>query len=242
MNNDAIWQAKHWGLGIGALMSMSGLIMAAPGNMQTWKKYESTDKFLGFDYNKSAIVRVSEPIPAGYKLVGYIRGNHEFKGLGATMMILGSTLLFGCATALKPEYERIERYNHLVRQSEFDLKDYEYRQEVEVERWDIDINAQKRISQKLQPPKSYYPPEDSDQPKLKGEPEFSRTATGFLAWLQQKAESKGNSFEVRWCCQQSFSGKKPTKEEVTTWITELIQIEQAEWLDEEKKNFRLLND
>ena len=40
--------------------------------------------------------------------------------------------------------------------------------------------------------------------------------------------------------QQSFGGKKATKEEIVNWVTELVNIEQAEWVDEEKKSFRLL--
>lgn len=241
MNNKAVWQLLHWGLGIGVVLSAAGLFMAAPDNMQTWKASKTTDKILGQTYTTITYLRVTEELPTGSKLIGYIRGKHELKGLGATMLILGSTLMFGCATVLKDKYERIERYNWMIRQSEFELGDYEYSREVEVERWSIDIDAQKRISNMQQPKASYYAETEDDQPKLKSEPEFSRTATGFLGWLQQKAETKGNSFEVRWCCQQSFNGKKPTKEEVTAWVTELIQIEQVEWLDEEKKNFRLLN-
>ena len=40
---------------------------------------------------------------------------------------------------------------------------------------------------------------------------------------------------------QSFGGKKSTKEEIMTWVTELVNIEQVEWVDEEKKSFRLLD-
>ena len=71
--------------------------------------------------------------------------------------------------------------------------------------------------------------------------QYKRNAIGFLAWLQQKSEKLGNTFEVRLCGMQSFSGKKSTKEEIITWVTELVQIEQVEWVDEEKKSFRLLN-
>lgn len=243
MNNKALWLAKHWGLGIGALMSFGGLIMAAPGNMQTWKISQVTtkDPFLGMSYTTTAITRLNEPVPNGYKPVGTIPDNHELKGLGTSMMILGSTLLFGCANSLTFEYERLETANWMIRRSEFELADLEYTQGVEVDRWAIELNAQQQISNMLQPPTSYYTTEN-EQPKLQPEPEFSRTATGFLAWLQQKAEKLGNNFSVRWCCQQSFVGKKPTKDEITTWVTELVQIEQAEWLDDEQKNFRLLND
>jgi hypothetical protein len=49
----------------------------------------------------------------------------------------------------------------------------------------------------------------------------------------------GRTFQfhkVRFC---TFAGQKLTSKEVTLWVTELVQLEQAEWLDSEKKNFRL---
>ncbi len=124
----------------------------------------------------------------------------------------------------------------MVRQSEFKLADLEYTQGVEVDRWAIELDAQQQISNMIQSPKSYYESED-EHPKT--EPEFSRTTTGFLAWLQQKSEKLGNTFEVRWCRQQSFVGKKPTQDEIITWVTELVNIEQVEW-EEEGKSFKLI--
>ena len=241
MNNKAVWLAKHWGLGIGAFMSISGLIMAAPGNMTAWEISQGSDKdpLLGMSYTTTITTRFNEPIPNKYKPIGTIQDNHELKGLGTSMMILGTSLILGCANSLKKEYERLETANWMVRQSEFKLADLEYTQGVEVDRWAIELDAQQRISNMIQPTKNYYDKED-EQPK--NEPDFSRTATGFLALLQKKAETLGNSFEVRWCMQQSFGGKKSTKEEIISWVTELVQIEQVEWLDQEKKSFRLLNE
>ncbi len=112
----------------------------------------------------------------------------------------------------------------MVRQSEFKLADLEYTQGVEVDRWAIELSSQQQIANMIQPPKNYY---DTENEQPKPEPEFSRTATGFLAWLQQKAEKLGNNFEVRWCGMQSFSGKKPTKEEIMTWVAELVNVELA---------------
>ena len=240
MNNKAVWLAKHWGLGTGILMTISGLVMASPGYMQSWVVSKGSNKLpiLEVKYDEIITTRFNEDVPRGYKPIKFIPDNHELKGLGTSMMILGTSLLFGCANALKKEYERLETANWMVRQSEFKLADLEYTQGVEVDRWAIELHAQQQISNMIQPPKSYYEQED-EQPKT--EPEFSRTATGFLAWLQKKAEILGNTFEVRWCRQQSFAGKKPTQEEIVTWVTELVQIEQAEWVDEDKKNFRLLD-
>ncbi len=94
MNNKVVWLAKHWGLGTGALMSISGLIMAAPGNMTTWNITQGSDKdpFLGTSYTTTAITRINETIPNKYKLIGTIQDNHELKGLGTSMMILGTIL------------------------------------------------------------------------------------------------------------------------------------------------------
>jgi len=242
MNSQAFWLVKHWGLGIGTLMSFGGLILAAPGNMQSWRISEVTEKdsLLGMSYTATAVTRLNESIPNGYKPVDSIHSDHELKGLGSSMMILGTTLLFGCASSLKPEYERLEKANWMVKRSEFDLADLEYTKGVEVDRYAIELDAQQQISNMIQPPKPYYEKQD-DQLKLKPEPEFSLNATGFLGWLLKKAGEKSNStFEVRWCCQQTWGGQKSSRDQIVTWVTELSQIEQAEWLDEEKKTFRLL--
>ena len=251
MNTKALWFAKHWGLGIGTLMAAGGLLMAAPGNMVTWRISQHTDNLFGDSLVSKAYTRINEKQPQGFKTVGILPDSHELKGLGVSSMVLGSCLLLSCSISLKKEYERLEKANWMIRQSEFELADHEYIQkveldkydtekEVEIDKWKIDLDTQTQISNMIQPPKSYYA-KSEDQPQLKPEPDFSRTATGFLAWLQQKAEKLGNNFEVRWCCQQSFGGEKSTKEEVLGWIEELTKIEQASWLDEEKKSFRLLN-
>ncbi len=241
MNNKAIWLAKHWGLGTGILMTISGLVMASPGYMQSWVISQGNNKIpiLQVKYDDIITTRFNEDVPSGYKPIRFIPDNHELKGLGTSIMLLGTSLLFGCANSLKKEYERLETANWMIRQSEFKLADLEYTQGVEVDRWAIELDAQQQISNMIQSPKSYY--ENVDE-QSKPEPEFSRSATGFLAWLQKKAETLGNTFEVRWCRQQSFAGKKPTQEEIVTWVTELINVEQAEWVDEEKKSFRLLNE
>ena len=241
MNNKAIWLTKHWGLGISTLMSISGLVMASPGYMQSWIVSQANNQapFFQIKYKTITITRFNEDVPRGYTPISFIPDSHELKGLGTSMMLLGTTLILGCANSLKKEYERLETANWMVRQSEFKLADLEYTQGVEVDRWAIELDAQQQISNMQQPPKNYYEKEDV-QPKL--EPEFSRTATGFLAWLQQKAEKLGNTFEVRWCGMQSFGGQKTSKEQIIIWVTEMIQIEQAEWVDEEKKSFRLLDE
>ena len=241
MNDKAVWLTKHWGLGIGVVMSISGLVIASPGYMQSWVVSQRSNKFPVFEvkYDEIITTRFNQEVLRGYKPIKFIADNHELKGLGTSIMILGTSLLFGCANSLKKEYQRLETANWMVRQSEFKLADLEYTQGVEVDRWAIELEAQQQISNMQQPPKSYYDKED-EQPKP--EPEFSRSATGFLAWLQQKSEKLGNNFEVRWCMQQSFAGKKPTKEEIMIWVAELVTVEQMEWLDQDKKNFRLLND
>ncbi len=231
----------YWGLGIGVLMSISGLIMASPGYMQSWVISQGSNKFPVFEvkYDEIITTRFNEDVPSGYKPISFIPDSHELKGLGASMMLLGTSLLFGCAQLLKKEYERLETANWMIRQSEFKLADLEYTQGVEVDRFAIEYDAQQQISNMQQPPKKYY---DTENEQPKPEPEFSRTATGFLAFLQQKAEKLGTTFEVRWCGMQSFGGKKSTKEEIMNWVAELVQIEQVEWVDEEKKSFRLLNE
>ena len=242
MNNKAIWLTKHWGLGIGILMTISGIVMASPGYMQSWVISQGSNKLpiLEVKYDEIITTRFNEDVPRGYKPIKFIPDNHELKGLGTSMMILGTSLLFGCANALKTEYERLETANWIIRQSEFKLADLEYTQGVEVDRFAIEYDAQQEISNMQQPPKKYYDIED-EQPKP--EPEFSRTATGFLAWLTKKAEERNsNIFEIKWCRVQSWAGQKYSTEQIISWVEELVNVEQVEWVDTEKKSFRLLND
>lgn len=237
---EGAWLLKHWALGLSSLVSFGGLFLAVPGNEVAWRAYQQTDKLLGVEYKMDEYYRADAVPPKKYQLIAILPDAKGLKGLGASLMLVGSTVLFMSANALKKEYERLELTNWAIRKSEFELTDYEYEQSVEVDRYAIDLQYQQQISDMLNPPTSYHP-EDTpqDQPKLQAEPEFSKTATGYLAWLQQKAAKLGNSFEVRWCCQQSFAGSKPTKAEVTGWVDELIAGGQTEWLDEEKKTFRL---
>ena len=242
MNNKAIWLTKHWGLGIGVLMSVTGLVMAAPGNMQSWVISQANNKtpFLQVKFKTIATTRLNEDIPKGYTPISFIADQHELKGLGTSMMLLGTSLILGCANSLKKEYERLERANWMVRQSEFTLADLEYTQGVEVDRWAIELDAQQQISNMQQPPKKYY---DTENEQSKPEPEFSRSATGFLAWLTKKAQERNsNTFEIKWCRVQSWAGQKYSTEQIISWVEELVNVEQLEWVDTEKKSFRLLNE
>jgi len=251
-NPQAIWLAKHWGLGIGVVLSLAGLGAATPGYMVTWRISERTDTVFGEKLTATAYTRMQERLPEGFRAVGILPDSHELKGLGVSALLLGSTLMLACCVALKKEYERLETANWMVRQSEFDLADNEYllttdldkydtEKRLEIDRWKIDLDTQTQISHMIQPPKSYYAKEEEDQARRGPEPEFSRTTPGFLAWLGQEKFSKfANQFEVRWCCQQSFPHKKLAAEEVRAFVDQLCEIGQAEWLDEQKNSFRLL--
>ena len=242
MNNKAVWLTKHWGLGTGILMTICGIVMASPGYMQSWVVSKGSNKLpiLEVNYNEIITTRFNEDVPRGYKPIKFIPDSHELKGLGTSMMILGTSLLFGCASALKEEYRRLETANWIIKQSEFELTDLKYSQNVEVNRWAIELHAQREISNLQQPPKKYYETEN-EQPKP--EPEFSRTATGFLAWLTKKAEERNsNTFEIKWCRVQSWAGQKYSTEQIINWVEELVNVEQVEWVDTERKSFRLLND
>ncbi len=94
MNNKALWLTKHWGLGIGTLMSISGLIMASPGYMQSWVISQANNKapFFQIKYKTVAITRAQEDVPRGYMPIRFIADNHELKGLGVSMMLLGTSL------------------------------------------------------------------------------------------------------------------------------------------------------
>lgn len=264
-NVKALWLAKHWGLGIGVVLTVTGLSAAAPGYMVTWRVSARTDTLFGEKLTQTSYTRLHEALPDGFKAVGVLPDSHELKGLGVSAMILGSSLMLACAVGLKREYARQERTNWALRQSEFDLDcitrqagielanheaqfgleldKYDIEKQAEIDKWKIDLDTQGQISNMLQPKQSYYAKEEEDQPRLKQEPEFSRTTPGFLAWLQQEKFAKlGRQFEVRWCCQQSFPGEKLKAEEVRGFVGELSGIGQAEWLDDAKNQFRLLLD
>ncbi len=246
-----IWVTQHWGIGIGLVSAVAGLVLAAPENMNTWQLYERkyTESLPGIPllssprkvtHRETFYLRPDELPPDGSKLIAVIPGNQEIKTLGVGLLLFGSSLTWAMAQALVPEYKRMEQLNWRIRRSEFELENVELEQNVEVQDFVIRISAEKEITRMLTAPKSYMGEEQESDEK---EPELTRTATGFFAWLQEKAKKNGsNDFEVRWCCSQSFAGKKSSKFEVTSWVDELAQMGATEWLDEEKKTFRLIND
>jgi hypothetical protein len=132
--------------------------------------------------------------------------------------------------------------NHKIRRSEWELEDVEVSQNTEVARWAIELDAQGDISRMLNPPTPYMEdePEDEESSAQKAiEPtKFSETYTGFLGWLHSKEIRQAT---VRDLAQRSFNGKKIPSEQIRRWVDELAGDGLAEWLDEEKREFRLLN-
>ncbi|MUH00353.1 hypothetical protein F7734_52030 [Scytonema sp. UIC 10036] len=242
MNQKFLWATKHWGLGVGASLAVVGIVLAAPENMNTWRRVEKTSEFFGQTYTESTYIRMDEIIPQGYEVTALAYGRHEMKALGAGLLFLGSAMVWGFAQALVPEYERLEKTNHRIRKSEFELEDIQIQQNTEVARWSIELDAQSDISKMLNPPKPYIEEsvedeEESEQKALEGA-KFSDTYTGFLGWLQSKEIRQAT---VRDLAQKSFNGKKIPSEQIRKWVDELCVDGLAEWLDEEKKEFRLLN-
>lgn len=247
MNDKFILASKHWGVGVGGCLAIAGLILAAPENMNTWRQVERSSQFFNQAYTETTYIRLSETVPAGYRVTSSTFGKHETKTLGVGLLLLGSAMVWGFAQALVPEYDRIERTNHKIRQSEFELQDVEIEQNTEVSRWAIELDAQTDISNMLNPPKAYLQDEDDEEDEeekerkaLKGSggAKFSETYTGFLGWLNSKDIRQA---KVRELAQLSFNGKKIPSEQIRKWVDELCVDELAEWLDEEKKEFRLLN-
>lgn len=244
MNEKFLWATKHWGMGIGGCMAIAGLVLAAPENMNTWQQVERSGQFLGQTYTENTYIRMGEALPSGYQVIGITLGKHETKALGTGLLFLGSAMVWGFAQALVPEYDRLEEINHKVRQSEFELEDIQINQNVEVQRWAIELDAQSDISAMLNPPKAYLQDEENDEEEeerkalLGGGTKFSETYTGFLGWLNSKEIRQAT---IRDLAQKSFNGKKNPSEQIRKWIDELCADGLAEWLDEEKKEFRLLS-
>jgi hypothetical protein len=245
MNEKFLWASKHVGIAVGGALAVTGLFLAAPKNMVTWRRVEQERTALGMNYAEVSYVRVGEALPKGFTVTRTIYGNHETKALGTALLFFGSTLVWGFSQALVPEYERIERTYHKIRQSEFELEDVQVTQNTEVARWAIELDAQGDISRMLNPPVPYIEEEadDEDEGTAGGhkaiEPsKFSETYTGFLGWLQSKEIRQAT---VRELAQKSFNGKKIPSDQIRRWVDELSVDGLAEWLDEDKKEFRLLN-
>jgi hypothetical protein len=242
MNDNFIWASKHGGIAIGGALAVTGLFLAAPQTMITWHKVENERKAFGMNYTEVTYVRAGETPPEGFTVTDTVYGSHETKALGTALLFLGSSLVWSFSQALVPEYERLERLNHKIRRSEWELEDVEVSQNTEVARWAIELDAQGDISRMLNPPTPYMEdePEDEESSAQKAiEPtKFSETYTGFLGWLHSKEIRQAT---VRDLAQRSFNGKKIPSEQIRRWVDELAGDGLAEWLDEEKREFRLLN-
>lgn len=239
MNPKFLWQSKHLGLGIGVSLTLLGLFLAVPENINSWKKVEKTYTIGGFAFQDITHIRMNEAIPEGFEVTEAIPGKTEYKALGTGLMFLGSVLSLCFSSILVKEYERIEQSNYRLRQSEFELEDLHRDQTTEVARWAIELDAQADISAMLNPPKAYLP-DSEDEPD---NDTFSETTFGFLAWLKTK-ELDFSKISVSKVTSLSFKSrengsKKLSVTQVRSFVDELISSNTTEWLDDKKSEFRL---
>lgn len=239
MNSKFIWQSKHWGIAIGCASAVTGLILAVPNNVNTWRQIEKHSQVLGYKYIDISYIRQNEIIPEGFEVTNLIPGQHGIKALGTGLLFMGCAMIWGFSQALSKDYERIEKTNWKIRQSEFELEDIQIDQNVEVQRWAIELDAQSDISNMLNPPKAYLEEaEEEEEEENPDKQKFSENAIGYLGWLQAKNFIQA---KVRDLAQLSFNGKKIPTDQIRKWIDELCTDGVTEWLDEDKKEFRILN-
>lgn len=238
MNSKFIWQSKHWGIAIGCASAITGIILAIPKNVNTWRQIEKHSQVFGYKYNDISYIRSNEIIPEGFEVTNIIPGQYEIKALGTGLLFMGSAMIWGFSQALVKEYERLEKTNWKIRQSEFELEDIQIDQNVEVQRWAIELDAQSDISNMLNPPKAYLEEAEEEEEENPDKQKFSENAVGYLGWLQAKNFSQA---KVRDLGMLRFNRRQPKAEEIRKWIDELCVDGVAEWLDEKKNEFRLLN-
>ncbi|KAB8313972.1 hypothetical protein SD81_040290 [Tolypothrix campylonemoides VB511288] len=239
MNPKFVWQSKHLGLGVGVVLAGLGLFLAVPENVNTWRRIEKTSKVFGYEIKESTYIRLNEFLPQGFAEVEMIPGRVEYKALGTGLLFLGSAMSLVFSSILLREYERIEQTNYIVRQSEFELEDLQLNQNTEVARWAIELDAQADISTMLNPSVQYLQePQEEETEEIKDT--FSETSTGFLGWVREKKPNV-SQFKVTDLCKLRFNKRLLKVDEIRKFVDDLVASEVAEWLDDSKSTFRLLN-
>jgi len=240
-----IRQLKQTACLVGAGLCIGGVFLAVPDNYKTWKFVKETSSGLFGDRQvETSIYRIEEELPPKRKPYKIILGQSQRKITGLVLLFFGGNLAWYFGQMLADEFEVIEKRLYKIRQSEFLLEDTTLRSGTEVEQTMVELDMFNQLAyyQKGFRDKSvsYLPPDtdEEQQPQDGDSDKYPMSANGFFMWL---IDRNWRQAKVRDLCQKSFNNSKLPAEQVRAFVDELVGQKLAQWLDEGKAEFRLLN-
>lgn len=228
-------------LGIG--MMLGGIFLAVPDTYNSWKfvRHNARDIF-GQRYVEEKIYRFGEDAPR-IKPYKVIQGQAQRKIQGVILLFFGGNIAWFFGQCLADEFEVIERRRWKVRQIEFVEEDTTLMTGAQVQQTMIEMDLLSRLSefqQGFRPDEIKYLPEDEgEDTEAQGEGgKYPESANGFFMWLIDKNIQQA---KVRELSQKSFNNGHLSADRIRGFVQELIGQKLAEWLDDAKSEFRLLN-
>ncbi len=239
-------QIKQAACFVGAGLCIGGIFLAIPDTYKTWKFVRDFNKnIFGQRQESVAIYRFEEEIPIHAKPYKIIHGQSQRKIAGMLLLFFGGNLAWFFGQSLADEFEIIEKRCFKIRQSEFLIEDTTLLTGTEVEQTMIEMDMLGKLAyyqQGFRPDNvTYLPPDTEEEQKTPADADSGKypvTANGFFMWL---IDRNWRQAKVRDVSQKSFNNTKLPAEQVRGFVEELIGQKLAEWLDESKNEFRLLN-
>ncbi len=239
-------QIKQAACLVGAGLCIGGIFLAIPDTYKTWKYVrESNKNIFGETHPFELIYRIEEEVPSGHKPYKSIRGQSQRKLTGMLLLFFGGNMAWFFGQSLADEFEIIEKRCFKIRQSEFLIEDTTLRTGTEVEQTMIELDMLGKLAyyQKgFRPDNVTYLPSDKEEEEKTASDgdsgKYPVTANGFFMWLLDR---NWRQAKVRELSQKSFNNTKLPVERIRGFVDELIEQKLAEWLDEGKNEFRLLN-
>lgn len=228
-------------LGIG--LCIGGMFLSIPDTYKSWRFTRvSRRNFFNAAYTEEKIYRFEEPIPADEIPYKIVYGQSQRKLGGIILIFFGGNLAWFFGQALADEFSIIEKRRWKVRQSEFLIEDTTLKTGTEVQQTMLEMDLLSRLSEfqlGFKPDEITYLPDDDPASALEREgDQYPETANGFFLWLTDKDIRQA---KVRDISQKSFNNKHLSADQVRGFVDELIRQHLAEWLDEARNEFRLLN-
>ena len=239
----AVRQIKQGFCVLGIGLCIGGMFLSIPDTYKSWRFTRvSRNNFFNASYTEEKIYRFEEPVPASENPYKIVYGQSQRKVSGVILIFFGGNLAWFFGQTLADEFSIIEKRRWKVRQSEFLIENTQLRTGTEVQQTMLEMDLLSRLSefqQGFKPDEITYLPDDEVEET--NEPEgdkYPETANGFFLWLMDKNIRQA---KIRDISQKSFNNKHLSAEQVRGFVDELTGQRLAEWLDEGKNEFRLLN-
>ena len=229
---------------VGAALCIGGLFLAIPDTYKSWKfAKESTKNLFGQDQEQISIYRIEEQMPSQGTVFKIVQGQSQRKITGLVLLFFGGNLAWYFGQALADEFEIIEKRCFKIRQSEFLIEDTTLRSGTEVHQTMIEMDMLNQLAyyQKGFRPDdvTYLPPDVEETEDSKGgeTEKFPETVNGFFMWLLEKGITQAT---VRDISRKWFNDGHLSADKVRAFVDGLVAEKLAEWIGEEKNEFKLV--